>query len=357
FPNPYINPSLRSPLNSLQVYRASNMGRWLPLLSLLLVAAAATAHATSPAQVYWRSILPNTPMPSAISNLLSSQTAAEEKAASWASVGKGVGVHVDPGKRKPTTSVHVGPRWAGVSVGPFATGNIRYDASDTELREDPSVAPNFFREKDLRPGKRMTLHFPELTFAPAFLPRKEADSIPFSVEKIPEVLSRFAIQPDSIEAQWMRKTARDCEAPAMKGEKKLCATSLESMVDFSTSSLGTRDVRAVSTTFAKKGAMKQEYTIVSSGIRKLARSDGVVCHMDVYAYAVFYCHLVESTRVYMVKMVGKDGAAVDAAAVCHVDTAAWNPKHLAFQVLKVKPGTVPVCHFLLQDHVVWTRRT
>ncbi|OAY83003.1 BURP domain-containing protein 3 [Ananas comosus] len=59
----------------------------------------------------------------------------------------------------------------------------------------------------------------------------------------------------------------------------------------------------------------------------------------------------------MVKMVGKDGAAVDAAAVCHADTAAWNLKHLAFQVLKVKPGTVPICHFLPQDHVVWTRRT
>nr|CAD1824094.1 unnamed protein product [Ananas comosus var. bracteatus] len=225
------------------------MGRWLPLLSLLLVAAAATAHATSPAQVYWRSILPNTPMPSAISNLLSSQTAAEEKAASWASVGKGVGVHVDPGKRKPTTSVHVGPRWAG---------------RRTQLLPGKGPPP---REEDDAP-------LPGTHLRPRFPPRKEADSIPFSVEKIPEVLSRFAIQPDSIEAQWMRKTARDCEAPAMKGEKKLCATSLESMVDFSTSSLGTRDVRAVSTTFAKKGAMKQEYTIVSSGIRKLARSDG-----------------------------------------------------------------------------------
>nr|CAD1824095.1 unnamed protein product [Ananas comosus var. bracteatus] len=263
------------------------------------------------------------------------------------------------------------PRWAGVSVGPAAfdtddnrnyaasvtdRATFNYAASHTQLRGDLSVAP-FFLEKDLRPGKKMTLYFPELTFAPAFLPRKEADSIPFSVEKLPEVLGRFAIQPDSIEAQWMRKTARDCEAPAMKGEKKFCATSLESMVDFSTSSLGTRDVRAVSTIVAKKGAPKQEYTIVSSGVRKLAGSDGVVCHMEAYAYAVFYCHMVGSTRAYMVKMVGKDGAAVDAVAVCHADTAAWNPKHLAFQVLKVKPGTVPICHFLLQDHVVWTRRT
>ena len=54
-------------------------------------------------------------------------------------------------------------------------------------------------------------------------------------------------------------------------------------------------------------------------------------------------------------MLGRDGTAVDAVAVCHADTSGWNPKHVAFQVLNVKPGTVPVCHFLPQDHVVWTR--
>nr|CAD1824093.1 unnamed protein product [Ananas comosus var. bracteatus] len=203
----------------------------------------------------------------------------------------------------------------------------------------------------------MTLHFPEVASGPAFLPRKEADAIPLSVEKLPEVLGRFAIQPDSVEARWMRKTAQECQEPAASGEKKFCATSLESMVDFSTSSLGTRDVRAVSTTVPRKGAPKQEYTIVPSGVRKLAGDELVACHAETYAYAVFYCHLTGTTRAYTVKMVGKDGAAVDAAAVCHADTAAWNPKHLAFQVLKVKPGTVPICHFLPQDHVVWSRRT
>jgi hypothetical protein len=50
---------------------------------------------------------------------------------------------------------------------------------------------------------------------------------------------------------------------------------------------------------------------------------------------------------------GADGTNAKAVAVCHTDTSAWNPKHLAFQVLNVKPGTVPVCHFLPQDHVVW----
>ncbi|WVZ21601.1 hypothetical protein V8G54_008923 [Vigna mungo] len=39
--------------------------------------------------------------------------------------------------------------------------------------------------------------------------------------------------------------------------------------------------------------------------------------------------------------------------VCYTDTSQWNPKHLAFQVLKVKPETVLVRHFLPEDHVVW----
>ncbi|OAY82747.1 BURP domain-containing protein 3, partial [Ananas comosus] len=250
---------------------------------------------------------------------------------------------------KPAAAVNVGK---GVGPGRYAGFfSYHYAASETQLRDDPSVAL-FFLEKDLRPGKKMTLHFAEVASSPAFLPRKEADAIPLSVEKLPEVLGRFGIQPDSVEARWMRKTARECQEPAVGGEKKFCATSLESMVDFSTSSLGTRDVRAVSTTVTKK-----EYTIVQSGIYKLAGDELVACHVETYAYAVFYCHLTGSTRAYMVKMVGKDGAAVDAAAVCHADTAAWNPKHLAFQVLNVKPGTMPICHFLPQDHVVWTRRT
>jgi hypothetical protein len=57
-----------------------------------------------------------------------------------------------------------------------------------------------------------------------------------------------------------------------------------------------------------------------------------------------------------VPLEGVDGNRVKAVAVCHTDTSQWNPKHLAFQVLKVQPGTVPVCHFLPQDHVVWVSK-
>jgi hypothetical protein len=259
-------------------------------------------------------------------------------------VGKGgVGVHVNPGKKP----VHV-------NVSPFI---YTYAASETQLHDDPSVAL-FFQETDLRPGKKMTVQFASTgTTGTKFLPRSEAEAIPFSSQKVPEILARLSVDPDSVEAAEMAQTLRDCEAPAAKGEKKACATSLESMVDFATASLGTRHVRAVSTVVAKEGSPKQEYTV--TGVERAAGGtddDGraVACHAEPYAYAVFACHLTRQTRAYSVSMLGRDGTAVDAVAVCHADTSGWNPKHVAFQMLNVKPGTVPVCHFLPQDHVVWT---
>ena len=47
------------------------------------------------------------------------------------------------------------------------------------------------------------------------------------------------------------------------------------------------------------------------------------------------------------------GTKAKAVAVCHTNTMEWNPKYLAFQQLKVKPGTAPICHFLPKDHIVW----
>ncbi|KAM0834335.1 hypothetical protein ACQ4PT_063685 [Festuca glaucescens] len=57
-----------------------------------------------------------------------------------------------------------------------------------------------------------------------FLPRSEADAIPFSSEKVPEILSRFSVEPDSAEAAEMAQTLRDCEATARQGREEVrCA--------------------------------------------------------------------------------------------------------------------------------------
>ncbi|KAL6344969.1 hypothetical protein AAG906_007700 [Vitis piasezkii] len=91
---------------------------------------------------------------------------------------------------------------------------------------------------------------------------------------------------------------------------------------------------------------------IAAGVEKMGGDVSVVCHKMEYAYAVFYCHKIAATRAYMVPLVGRDGTKAKAVALCHTNTKEWNPKHLAFQLLKVKPG-VPICHFLTQDQIIW----
>ncbi|WCJ35777.1 BURP domain-containing protein [Euphorbia peplus] len=80
---------------------------------------------------------------------------------------------------------------------------------------------------------------------------------------------------------------------------------------------------------------------------KMKGDKSVMCHKQNYAYTVFYCHATKTTKAYMVTLEAADGSKAKAVDVYHTDISAWNPEHLAFQVLKVKLGTVPVCHFLL----------
>lgn len=280
-------------------------------------------------------------------------------------VGKG-GVHVNAGKGKPGgTSVNVGKGGVNVHAGkgkgkrkpvhvnvghsPF---DYNYAASATQLHENPNVAL-FFLEKDLHQGTKLNLQFTKTSndaAATFFLPRQVADSIPFSSNKADDVLNKFSLKPGSEEAEIVKNTIAECEEPGVVGEEKRCVTSLESMVDFTTSKLG-KNVEAVSTDVNKEKEL-QQYTI-APGVKKLTEDKAVVCHKENYPYAVFFCHKTNAVKAYFVPLEGVDGSRVKAVAVCHTDTSKWNPKHLAFQVLKVKPGTVSVCHFLPQDHVVW----
>ncbi|KAJ0962915.1 hypothetical protein J5N97_028037 [Dioscorea zingiberensis] len=336
------------------------MDSFLPFLSIFIVTVVATisSHAaTTPGELYWNSVLPNTPMPSAIKDLLVSDEQLNTKATS-VDVGNG-GVHVDVGKGGVNVDVGKGHTGVHVDTGKghsSGKGNVtvddhhhphkkppfhhpspfyyRYAASETQLHDDPNAAL-FFLEKDLHSRTKMKITFNNNADKGAsFISREKAKSIPFSSSKLHDILSQLSIKPDSTSAAAMKKTLGECEEPGIKGEEKQCVTSLESMVEFSMAKLGTRDVSAVSTTVDKESG-KQEYNIGMNGVKRMKGKRMVACHAQPYAYAVFYCHAV---------------------AVCHLDTAGWNKEHLAFKVLKVKPGSVPVCHFLPQDHVIWGPR-
>ncbi|AED93472.1 BURP domain protein RD22 [Arabidopsis thaliana] len=385
----------------------------LPLICLLGSFMVVAIAADLTPERYWSTALPNTPIPNSLHNLLTFDFTDEKStnvqvgkggvnvnthkgktgSGTAVNVGKG-GVRVDTGKGKPGGGTHVSvgsgkghgggvavhtgkpgkrtdvgvgkggvtvhtrhkgrPIYVGVKPGanPFV---YNYAAKETQLHDDPNAAL-FFLEKDLVRGKEMNVRFnAEDGYGgkTAFLPRGEAETVPFGSEKFSETLKRFSVEAGSEEAEMMKKTIEECEARKVSGEEKYCATSLESMVDFSVSKLGKYHVRAVSTEVAKKNAPMQKYKIAAAGVKKLSDDKSVVCHKQKYPFAVFYCHKAMMTTVYAVPLEGENGMRAKAVAVCHKNTSAWNPNHLAFKVLKVKPGTVPVCHFLPETHVVW----
>ncbi|KAK9272996.1 hypothetical protein L1049_017803 [Liquidambar formosana] len=307
----------------------------------------AVSHASLPSEVYWQKVLPNTPMPKTIRDRLP-PTATINRLVLEKATGSHILTKNRPGKSYRFTYSDKEPTGAGRSYRftysdeeptrtgkgkgygftysqeePTRTGkqcgftyseNATEKTSAGELQDDVTY---YFFEKDLQPGKKMKLSFTKIPDGDNFLPREVAESIPFSSNKLPEILNRFSINP------------KGAGAKIEKG-KKVQPLSTEVQT-------GTHDYK------------------IGSGVAMVG-SDTVACHQLSYPYAVFYCHATHSTRTYMVTLVDADGVKSKAVAICHIDTSTWNPKNLAFQQLKVKPGTVPVCHFVPNGHIVWVSK-
>ncbi|KAF7840931.1 BURP domain-containing protein BNM2A-like [Senna tora] len=212
----------------------------------------------------------------------------------------------------------------------------------------------FFTPKDLRIGKKMPIFFAKKnppSKSPKFLPKQKSDQIPFSSSHLPSLLKIFSFPKHSPQAKAMKYTLKHCEFPSMEGETKFCATSLESLLETTHKILGSQ-FKVLSTTSNNSSVPLQNYTITH--VHKVTVPKVVGCHPLPYPYAVFYCHAQEEdTALYEVTVEGEeDGAKVEAKAVCHMDTSKWNTDHVAFDVLKVKPGTSPVCHFFPTDNLV-----
>ncbi|XP_010248291.1 PREDICTED: BURP domain protein RD22-like [Nelumbo nucifera] len=214
---------------------------------------------------------------------------------------------------------------------------------------------HYFLEESLYSGKEMTLEVSGDYTRATLLSRQVADSIPFSSNKLPDILDEFSIEPGSIQAEAIEETITACERSTEDNEEEAmhCTTSLESMIDWSISKLG-KNITAVGTEVDGENRHKNHFTISrSSGVKQMGEGNQVVCHGMTYPYAVYYCHVIHGTRSYMVPMVAADGTKAKAVAVCHIDTKEFSPDHVAFKLLNVKPGSVPVCHFLPDDTIFW----
>ncbi|XP_050229840.1 BURP domain-containing protein 5-like [Mercurialis annua] len=286
-----------------------------------------SSNGALPEEMYWKSKLPNTPLPKALQELL-----------------------------QPTGNIS---SFAEVKLimdgneGFRATYGIGYRISKLKTFSGNDIMHNdtitYFLYNHLHPNQRMKLIFTKSIKESKFLPHQIAESIPFSTKKTQQILDYFSIKPTSEEAHIIKQTIKQCEAPNVLGEDKYCATSFESLVDFVTAKLGS-NITAFSNEVEEENK-KQEYTILKD--IKMIGDKQIVCHKLRYKYAVFYCHAISATKAYMVPMVGDDGSKAKAIVVCHFDTSAWNSDHLAFQVLNMKPGGSPICHFLNTDTIVW----
>ncbi|XP_078158149.1 BURP domain-containing protein 6-like [Carex rostrata] len=295
------------------------------LLSFLLVITVVKSnHVISPAEVYWRAVLPNTSMPLAIRQL----------------------IDADP-KSKHVVKMD----WCG---GITLIFNVAHAPLDTP---PANILSTLFLKKNLYPGAKLkdVNLVKRSIIGNVFVPRPEADAIPFSSNNLPKILEHFSMAPNSEDAKLMEETITKCENPPTKGEKKLCSTSLESMVDNVISLLGTSNIQVMSTTINGHQHEKMAYKI-SSPIKKFSEQDElVICHPLPSPQAVHYCHKSTAYKVYIIPLIGNNGSMINAITVCHYDL--MNIDSFILEVLKVKSGVEPICHFLPEDQFLWVSRT
>ncbi|CAK9142986.1 unnamed protein product [Ilex paraguariensis] len=182
---------------------------------------------------------------------------------------------------------------------------------------DPSLFV-FFRMEDLKAGKKMVIYFPhlDLSKSPKFLPREKDDAIPFSSRELTNILQLFSFSQSSPQAEVMEDSLQHCEFKPIEGETKICATSLESMLDFVTSVLGLEsqiEVLTIThlTSKSKSNTLVQNYTVLAEP-REISVTNLVACHRLSYPYAVFNYHRTETKiRVFKILLAGdEDGAKV-----------------------------------------------
>nr|GLL16852.1 BURP domain protein RD22-like [Ipomoea trifida] len=264
---------------------------------LAIVASHAVTLVAADAISYWKSELPNTAMPQAIKDSLSQTAGWVEEKGTSVGVGKG-GVNVNTGKGKPGggTRVNVGHGGVGVHAGaPGHRTNVGVGKAAFTW-EPPANTPRLRRgPSDETNHHRM---------------RRTSD------QRRRETMRHFI----GIHGRFLQIQAGE-EGPGNihRGRRPNIHAKIHHFWV----------QRFKTTTKLLSATSKTMHTLFSTATRH------------------------RPPRLTRFSLVGANGAKVKAAVVCHKDTSAWNPKHLAFQVLKIKPGTVPVCHFLPEDHIVW----
>ncbi|CAL4984680.1 unnamed protein product [Urochloa decumbens] len=290
---------------------------------------------------YWQSVFPNQAMPSAILDHLSAPSGNEKKVKEsehyWS-------VYLDQLTKGDAKIFH---NWAHR----IASEKLLYPESVFTV------------------GSKINLYIDRgAALHSAWLRHDTADSIPMSTKNFTEIVMTFA--PVSLAmAHDMWSTLSSCEHPReVAGEQKACTMSVESMHGFAASTLGTNDLRAISTSVdvPEDGINSPSNRYKVAAVRAVtakAAANTITCHSMSFPVALFYCHAVNPTRIYEVTLqrdredndvpVLKTPPVVRAIAVCHVNTSGFDPTLKYWVKLGRKPGQASVCHFLTRGDVLW----
>ncbi|XP_042480620.1 polygalacturonase non-catalytic subunit AroGP2-like [Macadamia integrifolia] len=256
-----------------------------------------------------------------------------------------------------STNALVKKTMESTSLPPLAKWNAfkeKYDAiKSTPLSVLKQGGLPYFRESMVKEGSFMSI--PDLRDPmsyKSFLPRSLASKIPFSSTKIEELKNLFGVVDEDM-GEYIQDSLEACEARStIRGEQRICATSVEDLIDFVVEKLG-HHISIWSTE-----SIEGSYENVTIGAVKLIYGNlsesPAICHSHPFPFQVYFCHVLPTVKIFAVDIHAKKKVN-HAIMACHYDTSTWNPNHLVFKLLGFGPGLIEVCHWISQNGMIWTK--
>ncbi|TVU51014.1 hypothetical protein EJB05_02416, partial [Eragrostis curvula] len=190
-----------------------------------------------------------------------------------------------------------------------------------------------FLRKSLYPGAllpRGTRLAGTAPMAMQFASRSQAGGIPFSLNRLDQILTMFKTP-----TRARRRSRRRWNSPP----KFWAPSTLAASSPWSTA--------------PKTTSEPAQYTVVR--ISRIGGADlQVVCHAMPYPYMVRYCHRPAEVEALILQLCGVDvgGGGATAVAICHKNTTTWDQRY--FNMLNADRGE-EICHFMPQNYVLWLK--
>ena len=166
-------------------------------------------HAKSSTLSYWHLNLPTTPIPDTLRELIS-PLSSEKTSELLDSIREGKKVSMEEPDPTPKLGRKGGPDSVASQV---SQSHYNSAADDADIIADPFLSTIYFLEKDLHTRTKLTLYSTLLKRSSLdsrvfFLPRRLAEAIPFSSDKLSVALEKLDISQGSDTALAMKQTLK-----------------------------------------------------------------------------------------------------------------------------------------------------